>query len=118
VVPAHERTSAITKHGVLVTKSFLDQVAVEEPEHSDALLNGGVRDRAANRLHRRQERADLNARHGGGGQLVIGKEAKEDLKSTAIRFERIAAEPPLGLKDQPGATEWVSSDERWPCRCE
>jgi len=39
-------------------------------------------------------------------------EAKEELKSSAICFERIVAEASLGLEDQPSATERVGSDER------
>jgi len=45
-------------------------------------------------------------------QLLTREEAKEELKSSAVCFERVAAETSLGLEEQPSTTVLVGSDER------
>jgi hypothetical protein len=54
----------------------------------------------------------LNGRHFGHRQLLIGQETKEDLKSSAVRFEGVAGETSLGLEYQPSAAELMGGDDR------
>src|SRR6266487_4025920 len=58
-VSPHEAPSISAHYRVRSANSFLYQVAIEQSEDSDALLDGGIRNRDSVGLHRPKVRADV-----------------------------------------------------------